>query len=195
MRHEGICRIVEDDAGGAELGDLLGALHERIDLSLAARAVDEPDVELLARRKDRLACLEQVRHVVEGVVQTEDVDAVVRRARDEPAHDVGRDGPRAGQEPPAQRQAERRRRAGIDRADALPRALDREPDGGVEDTAAGHLEVREPRRVEDLGDPEDLARRQLARQGILREQANGCVDDLGHVSGGPYRGLGRQAST
>ena len=148
---------------------------------VAAGAVDEADVELLARGDDRLARLEQVRDVVERVVQPEDVDAVVGRAGDEAAHDVGGDGSRADEEAAAEREAERRRRARVDRADALPGALDGAPDGRVEHAAARDLEVREPGRVEDLGDPQHLAGRQLAGERILREQANGGVDDLGHV--------------
>ena len=85
------------------------------------------------------------------------------------------------EEPAAERQAERRRRARVDRADPLPRALDGEPDGRVEHAAARDLEVREAGRVEDLGDPQHLAGRELAGERILREQANGGVDDLGHV--------------
>ena len=187
VRQERVGRIVEDDARRSERGQLLRALDERVDLALAAGAVDEADVELLARGEDRLARLEQVRHVVERVVQPEDVDAVVGRAGDEAAHDVGGDGSRAGQEPAAERQAERRRRARVDRADALPRALDGEPDGRVEHPAARDLEVGKPGRVEDLGDPQHLAGRELAGERILREQANGGVDDLGHVVRGPYR--------
>ena len=138
-------------------------------------------MELLARREDRLAGLEQVRDVVERVVQPEDVDAVVGGAGDEPPHDVGRDRARADEEPSPQRQAERRRRAGVDRANALPGALDGEPDGRVEDAATGDFEVREAGRIEDLRDAEHLARRELAGERILREQADGRVDDLGHV--------------
>ena len=98
VRQERVGRIVEDDARRSERGQLLRALDERVDLALAAGAVDEADVELLARGEDRLARLEQVRHVVERVVQPEDVDAVVGRAGDEAAHDVGGDrvGSRSG---------------------------------------------------------------------------------------------------
>ncbi len=162
VRQQRIGRVVEDDARRSQRGQLLRALDERVDLALAAGAVDEADVELLARREDRLTGLEQVRDVVERVVQPEDVDAVVGRARDEPPHDVGRDRARADEEPSAERQAERRRRACVDRANALPRALDGEPDGRVEDAATGDLEVREAGRIEDLRDAEHLARRELA---------------------------------
>ena len=91
MRQQRVGRVVDDDAGGAELGQLLRALDERVDLPLAPGAVDEAGVELLARRDDRLTGLEQVRDVVERVVEPEDVDAVLGSARDEPPHDVGRD--------------------------------------------------------------------------------------------------------
>ena len=94
--------------------------------------VDEPDMELLARVRDRLARLAEVGDVVERVVQAEDVDAVVGRAGDEAADDVGRDRLRADEEAPAQGDPERRRRAGVERADALPRALDAPTHGGVE---------------------------------------------------------------
>ena len=91
-----------------------------------------------------------------------------------------RHGSRADEKAAAQGEAERRRGARVDRADALPWALDRPPHRRVEDAAARHLEVREARTVEDLGDAQHLAGRQLARQGVLREQADGGVDDLGH---------------
>ena len=60
---------------------------------VATRAVDEPGVELLAGADDRLARLAQVGDVVQRVVQAEDVDAVLGRAGDEAAHDVGADRP------------------------------------------------------------------------------------------------------
>ena len=142
-------------------------------------------MELLARGEDRLARLEQVGHVVERIMEPEDVDPVVGRAGDEAAHDVCGHGSGAGQEPAAECQAERRRRACVDRTNPLPRALDREPHGRVEHAAARDLEVREPGRVEDLGDPQHLSGRELAGQRILREQANGGVDDLGHLVLGP----------
>ena len=69
----------------------------------------------------------------------------------------------------------------VDRADPFPRALDGAPHGGVEHAAAGDLEVGEAGPVEDLGDPQHLAGRQLAGKRVLREQADGGVDDLGHV--------------
>ena len=192
VRQERVGRVVEDDARRSERRQLLRPLDERVDLALAAGAVDEADVELLACGEDRLTRLEQVRDVVERIVQPEDVDAVVGRARDEAAHDVGRDGSRARQEPAAQREPERRRRPRVDRSDALPGALDRETDGRVEHAAARDLEICESGPVEDLGDAQHLAGRQLAGERVLREQANSRVDDLGHVCGGPYRGTLRR---
>ncbi len=82
-------RVVEDHARRSELGDLLRPLDERIQLADPPGAVDEADVELLAGGHDRLTCLAQVRHVVQGVVEPEHVDPVVCCARDESAHDVG----------------------------------------------------------------------------------------------------------
>ena len=57
-----------------------------------------------------------------------------------------RDRPRADEEPAAQRDAERRRRTRVDRADPLPRALDAPPHRRVEDAAARDLEAGEARR-------------------------------------------------
>ena len=80
-----------EDARGAELADLARLRDERIDLAVAPGAVHEPDVQLPAGRDDRLAGLDEVRDVVERVVEPEDVDPVLGRACHEPAHDVGRD--------------------------------------------------------------------------------------------------------
>ena len=181
MRQQRVGRVVEDHPRRAELRNLLRPLDESVDLSGAARAVDEADVELLAGPDDRLAGFLQVRDVVQRVVQSEDVDAVLGRAGDEAPHDVLGDGLGADEEAAAQRQAERRRRARIDRANALPRALDGAPDAGVEDAAARDLEVREARPVEDLRDPQDLAGRHLARERLLRQQANRGVDEFRHL--------------
>ena len=134
-------------------------------------------MELAARADDRLARLAQVRDVVQRVVEPEDVDPVLRRAGDEAADDVGRDRLGADEEAPAQRDPERCRRARVDRADPLPGALDAAPHGGVEHAAARHLEAREPRAVEDLGDPQHLARRHPPGERLLREQADRGVDE------------------
>ena len=180
MWQQRVRRIVEDDAGRAELGNLLRPLDQRFDLAFPAGAVDEPDVELLPRGHDGLPGLTEVRDVVERIVEAKDVDAVVGGTGDEPAHDVRRDGARADEEPPAKRQAERRRRPRIDRPDPLPRALDGSPDGRVEYAASRDLEVGEPRTVEDLRDPQHLAGGQLARERLLRQQTDRGVDDFRH---------------
>ena len=57
VRQQRVGRVVDDHARRTERGDLLRPLDERVDLAGAAGAVDEPDVELLARRHDRLARL------------------------------------------------------------------------------------------------------------------------------------------
>jgi hypothetical protein len=187
VRQERPGRVVQQHAGGAEVAEAPRLLDERVGLAGAPGAVDEPDVQLAAGADDRLACLAQVRDVVERVVEAEDVDPVLGRARDEALDDVGRDGLRADEEAPAERDAERRRRARVDRADPLPGALDPSADRRVEHTAAGDLEACEPRLVEDLGDPQDLPGRDPARERLLREQANGRVDELWHEAG-LYRG-------
>ena len=137
-------------------------------------------MERAARTRDRRARLAEVGDVVQRVVQAEDLDPVLGRARDEAADDVAADGTRADEEPTAQRDPERRRHARLDRADPLPRALDAPPDGRVEDAAARDLEARESRLVEDLRDAQDLGGRQLPRERLLREQADRRVDELRH---------------
>ena len=84
--------------------------------------------------------------------------------RDEAAREVDADRARADEEATAQRHPERRLRARLERADPLPRALDAAPDGRVEDAAARDLEVREAGAVEDLGEPQELARSACARR-------------------------------
>ena len=90
---------------------------------------------------------------------------------------------------PRSASAEGRLRPRIDCPDALPRAFDSAADGSVEHPAARDLEVREPRMVEDLRDPEDLPGRQLPREWLLREQADRGVDDFG-IRCGSFAALG-----
>ena len=189
VRQECARRVVHDDPGGAELGQLARLLDEHVGLARAARAVDEPRVERATGARDRRARLAQVRDVVERVVEPEDVDAVLGRARDEAPHDVAADGPRADEEASTQRDSERRRHARLDRANPLPRALDPATHGRVEDASSGHLQAGEARAVEDLRDAQDFRRRQLPGERLLREQADRRVDQLRH-SPGPYRGVG-----
>ena len=105
VRDERARRVVHEDPRRAELGQLPRLLDERVGLARATRAVDEPGVERAAGARDRGTRLAQVRDVVQRVVQTEDVDPVLRRARDEAAHDVAADRPRADEEATAQRDA------------------------------------------------------------------------------------------
>ncbi len=152
-------------------------------------------MELLVGPDDRLACLLEVRDVVEWVVQAKDVDAVLRRAGDEAPDDVLRDGLRADEEATTEREAERRRGARVDRTDPLPGALDGAAHGRVEDAAARDLEVGEAGLVEDLGDPEDVTRGYLARQGLLRQQSDRRVDEFRHLGIRPYRAAGARRET
>src|SRR5438445_1579574 len=144
------------------------------------RAVDETGLEVAFGCDDRLCGLAQVRDVVERIVEPEDVDPVLRRRGDEAPREVGVDRPRADEEAAAQRQTERGLDAGLERADALPRALDPALDGGVEATAAGDLEVREPRPVEDLGKPELLGGRHPPGKRLLSEQADRRIGQRRH---------------
>ncbi len=68
VRDEGAGRVVDDDARGAELGELARLLDERVGLPRAAGAVDEARVERAARARDRGAGLAQVRDVVQRVM-------------------------------------------------------------------------------------------------------------------------------
>ncbi len=185
VRYERSRRIVHEDPRRAELGELPRLLDERVGLRLAraTRAVDEARVERAAGARDRSSCLAQVRDVVQRIVETEDVDPVLGRARDEAADDVAGDRPRADEETTAQRDAQRRGHAPLDRADPLPRALDAATHGGIEDPSAGHLETREAGLVEDLRDAEDLRRRQPACERLLREEPDRRVDELRHSEG------------
>ena len=181
VRLQAARRVVDQSACRVQVGELAGLLDERVGGALSARAVDEPRVELLAGADDRLAGLAQVRDVVERVVQAEDVDPVLRRGGDEAADEVAADRARADEEAAAEREPERRRRPALERADALPRALDAAAHGGVEDAAAGDLEARESRLVEHLGERQQLGGRDLPRERFLREQADSGVYEPRHV--------------
>ena len=188
VRLEPAARIVHERPRRLDLRQLLRLLDELVHRALVARAVDEARVELLAGGDDRLARLAEVGDVVERIVQAEDVDPVLGRRGDEAAHEVGTDGARADEEAAAQRQAERRRRPRLQRADPLPRALDAAADGRVEDAAAGDLEEREAGAVEHLGDPQQLSGRHAPGERLLREQPNGGVDEPRHVRSLPSAG-------
>ena len=173
-------RIVEEDAHRAELGQHPRALDERLDLAGAAGAVDETRLEVALGGDDRLCGLAEVRHVVERIVEAEDVDPVLGRGRDEATCEVGVDRPRADEEAAAQREAERRLDPRLERADPLPRALHPALDGRLEVAAARDLEVREPGAVEDLGEPELLGRGNTPRERLLPEQANRRIGERRH---------------
>ena len=107
-------------------------------------------------------------------------------ARNEAAGEVVADRARADEEAAAKRQRERRRRPRLERADALPRALDAAPDGAVEDAAARDLEVGEAGPVEQLGEAEQLGGRHEPGERLLAEDADRRVDEAWHGRG-PYR--------
>ncbi len=186
VRDERARRVVHDHAGRTELGELARLLDDRVRLAGAARAVDEARVERAARARDRRARLAEVRHVVQRIVEPEDVDPVLGSAGDETADDVTRHRPRADEEASAERDPERRRHARLDRANPLPRALDPTPNRGIEDAAARDLEAREPGLVESLGHAQDFRRRDAARKRLLRQQSDRRIDQPRHGPG-PYR--------
>ncbi len=95
----------------------------------------------------------------------------------------GDDRLRADEEPSAQREPERRRRARVDRADPLPRALDASAHRRVEDAAARDLEAGEPGAVEDLRDAEHFAGGDAPGERLLREQPDRRVEELRHGAG------------
>jgi hypothetical protein len=147
--------VVEHDARRAELRHLPRSLDERV---VAARPVQQTRVELPPRGGDGLGCDLEVPRVVERVVKPERVDTALRGAGHEAPDEVVAHRPRADEETAADGEHQRRRRAAPDRADALPRALGAAPDGRVERAAARDLEVGVSRRVEHLGEPEQLGR-------------------------------------
>ena len=69
-----------EDSCRSELGELLRLLDELL-LATRARAVDESRLELPVRLGDRLTRLTEVGDVVERILDTEDVDSAVGRAR------------------------------------------------------------------------------------------------------------------
>src|SRR5581483_1361176 len=183
MRLQRAGRVVEEHADGAELREQPRALDQRLDLAGAARAVDEPRLEVALGGDDRLGGLAEVGDVVERVVEPEDVDPVRGRRGDEAACEVRVDRPRADEEATAEREPERRLDARLERPDPLPRALDTAPDGRVEHAAAGDLEIGEARSVEDLREPELLRRGDAARERLLSEQADRRVREGRHRTG------------
>ena len=180
VRVERARRIVQQHARGADLREPLAALDQRLELAGVAGAVDEAGVELAAGVGDRLARLDEVRDVVERVVEPEDVDAVLGRGRDETADEVAADRPRADEEAAAERERQRGLDRRLERADPLPRALDAAAHGRVEHAAARDLEIGEAGAVEDLRERDELGGRHPARERLLPEQADRRVDELRH---------------
>ena len=149
---------------GAEIRQLLRLLDELLGTRRCTGAVDEAGIELPTGGRDRLAGLAQVRDVVQRVVQTEDLDAVLGRAG---ARSGGTKSPATGREPTRKRPRSARpsgvfvrelsariRSHGL----STPRrtALSNTP-------TARDLERSEPRAVEDLGELEQLGRSESAR--------------------------------
>ena len=187
MRLERTGRVVQEDSGRSELGELLRLLDELL-LATRARAVDEARLELTVGLCDRLARFTEVGDVVQRILEAEDVDPALRRARYETAREVAADRARADQEAPAKRHPERRLRPRFQRADPLPWALDATPHGGVEDTSAGDLEIGEAGAVEKLGQPQQVRCRHAVGKRLLAEQPDRRIDERWHGGEGnsPY---------
>ena len=139
-----------------------------------------PCVELPVGLGDRLARLAEIGDVVQRVLEAEDVDPALGRARHETPGEVAADRVRADEEPAAERHAERRLRPSLQRADPLPRALDAAPYGRVEDTSAGDFEIREAGAVENLGEAEEVRRRHPVGKRLLAQQPDRRIDERGH---------------
>ena len=113
-------------------------------------------------------------------MDAEDVDAALRRAPDEPAHEIALERPGADEEPAAQRHRERRLAAAADRPDPLPGALDAVAHAPVEAPAAGDLEAAEPGAIQHARQLEEPCRTDVPGERLLREKPNGRVPELGH---------------
>ena len=172
---------MQEHARGAQPRQLARLLHQRLGLVRVTGTEDEPGVELLARRRDRLPGLAQVLDVVQRVVEAEDLDPALGGGGDEAADELAADRARADQEAAAQRHRERRLRPLVERANPLPGTLDPAAHRRVENTAAGDLEVREAGLVEDLGEPQQLGRRNPPGERLLAQQPDRRVDERRHV--------------
>ena len=179
-RIEGPRRVVDEDARGAELPEVIGPLEQDVRVAPQARAVHEPDSKLFPRCADRLCRLLEIRKVVQRVVDPEDVDAALGRAGHEAGDEISGERTGADEQPPSQRHAERRRAARADGADPLPGALHSPAHRRVEAASARHLEVREAGRVEDLRELEDPRGLHPLRERLLREEPDAGVDEGGH---------------
>src|SRR6185437_2190970 len=181
MRLQRAGRVVQQHARGPEVRKLAGLLHQRIRLTGAAGAVDEPRLELPAGPRDCIGGLTEIRDVVERIVKPEDVDSVLRGGRDESADEVVVDRPGADEEAASKRQAERCLDIRLQRSDALPGALDTSTHRTVEATATRDLEVGEPGAIEDSRDVQLLGSRQPPGERLLPEQANSRVGKRRHA--------------
>ena len=173
-------RVVEHDPRGADLGEALGRLEQRV---VPGRSVEKPGVELASGGDHRLGGDAQVPGIVQGIVEAEDVDPARRCAGHEPAHEVVADRPRAHEERAADCQHQRGLRAGLDRPDPLPGALGSAADRGVERASAGDLEVGVAGAVEDVREPQQVGGGHRAGERLLREQADRGVDEPWHDRG------------
>ena len=182
VRRQRAGRVVQDDAGGAESGQLARLLDEKLCVAGTPGAVDQAALQLLAGCEHGVGRRAQVVDVVHRIVEAEDVDAVGRRAGDEAADDVVLDRMRADQEATAKCKCQRRLGAHLDRADALPGTLHAAPDRRLEAAATGDVQIGEAGAVEQLGKLVQVARGDAPGQRLLTEQANRGVYKCRHLA-------------
>ena len=121
----GLRQLVDDAVARARVERAGRVVHQHVvgaQLGQPSRLVDHPrqvrheagegqaGVQAAARLAHGRGGRLEVLHVVQRVVQPEDLDAALGRAEDEAAHQVVGQRPRADQEPAAQRHLQRRRR-------------------------------------------------------------------------------------
>src|SRR3954470_12855677 len=187
-RVEGTRWVVDQHPRGTEVVQMMGPVEQDFRLPAEARAVHEPDRQLLAGLADRLRGFPEVREVVQRIVDPEDVDPALGRARDEAADEIARERTGADEQTAAERHPERSGTAGLDGADALPGAFHSARDGRVEATAARDLEVRESGAVENLGELENARGLHSLGERLLREKPDAGVDESRHVTRGRCSG-------
>ncbi len=174
-------RVVDDDARRSQLRDALRGLDELVTCPRRSGVVHEPDRCFLAGRVHRLDGTHEVGDVVERIVDPEDVDPALGRARDEASDEVVRERAGADQEATAESHPERRLTPRGERADPCPRALDATLDEGVEAPSPRHLEAAEAGPVEGARQLEQLRSADVPGERLLTEEPDRRVPELGHV--------------
>ncbi len=146
----------------AQIGSLLCALAELVGAAAGPGIVQETDHNLLAGRLHRLDRADEIRDVVERVVDPKDVDPALRGAPDEPANEVVVERLGADEKPASKRDRKRRLAASGQCANPRPRALDPTVDAGRKAPASGDLETAESQPGRECPPARADARRRYA---------------------------------